>query len=78
MENELRRIIAKIAEVQDVNFPLDADLRDELDVDSHRVVELAFEIEQSFGVSIPISRMEELRTLRASIALVTALKDGAA
>ncbi len=74
MEAELRKIIAKIAESTNVDFPADADIRDALDVDSHRAVELVFEIEKTFNVSIPVDRFDELRTLNKTVALITSLK----
>jgi acyl carrier protein len=78
MESALRQIIARVAETTNTEFSLDADLRNELDVDSHRAVELVFEIERHFGLSIPVDRLDELRTLRTSVALITSLKAGAA
>ena len=74
MESELRKIIARVAETTNMDFNADADLRNELDVDSHRAVELVFEIEREFNVTIPVDRFDELRTLRKSIALITELK----
>ena len=74
MERELRQIITKVAETTNADFSADADLRDELDVDSHRAIELAFEIERKFEVSIPDHRFEELRTLRSTVELIKSLK----
>jgi acyl carrier protein len=76
MEEELRKIIARVAETTNVNFSADADLRDELDVDSHRAVELVFEIERTFEVTIPTARFDELRTLKTTVALISSLKGG--
>jgi acyl carrier protein len=76
MEESLRQIIAKIAETN-ASFSADADLREELDVDSHRAVELLFEIERTFDVKIPADRFDELGTLNKTIALVKSLKSGA-
>jgi acyl carrier protein len=73
MEDELRQIIAKIAETS-ADFSADADLREDLDVDSHRAVELVFEIERVFDIKIPVTRFDELRTLKKAVALVTSLK----
>jgi acyl carrier protein len=77
MEEELRQIIAKIAETN-ADFSADADLREELDVDSHRAVELVFEIERVFDIKVPVARLDELRTLKKTVALVASLKGGAA
>ena len=76
MEQELRCIIARVAETSNQAFSPDADLRDELDVDSHRAVELAFEIERRFEVDIPPDRLVELRTLRTAMELVRSLTQG--
>jgi acyl carrier protein len=76
MEEDLRKIIAKIAETN-AAFSADADLREELDVDSHRAVELLFEIERTFDVKIPADRFDELGTLNKALALVKSLKGGA-
>lgn len=73
VETTMREIIAKIAET-DMNFSEDADLREELGVDSYRGVEISFEVERVFNVRIPPERTNELHTLRSSIALVNSLK----
>jgi acyl carrier protein len=72
-EQTLRQIIAKIAETSP-DFGADASLRDELDVDSHRAVELLFEIERAFDVKIPADRFDEMQTLSKALALVKSLK----
>jgi acyl carrier protein len=76
MEETLRKIIAKIAETS-ADFSADASLREELDVDSHRAVELLFEVERAFDVKIPAERFDELGTLNKAVALVKSLKSGA-
>jgi len=75
MEEELRQIIAKIAETN-ADFSADADLREDLDVDSHRAVELVFEIERVFDIKIPVTRFDELRSLKKAVGLVASLKSG--
>ena len=76
VKKTMREIIAKIAET-DLDFSADADLREELGVDSYRGVELSFEVERVFKVRIPPEGYEELRTLNRAVALITALKSGA-
>jgi acyl carrier protein len=73
MEKTLRQIIATIAETTP-DFAGDADLRDDLDVDSHRAVEIVFEIERTFNIKIPDDRFGEMRTLNGTVNLVRALK----
>lgn len=77
METKLRNIIAKIAETAP-DFKADADLRDDLDVDSHRAVEMVFEIERTFDVKIPDDRLGEMRTLNGTLRLLQSLKAPAA
>jgi acyl carrier protein len=76
MEETLRQIIAKIAETTP-DFGADADLREDLDLDSHRGVELLFEVERVFDVKVPADRFDELRTLNKALALIASLKGGA-
>jgi acyl carrier protein len=76
MEETLRQIIAKIAETF-ADFSADADLKEDLEVDSHRAVELLFEIERTFDVKIPATRFDELRSLNKAMALLKSLKPGA-
>ncbi len=77
MEKTLRQIIAKIAETSP-DFAADADLKDDLDVDSHRAVEIVFEIERTFNVKIPDERFGEMQTLNGTLNLVRSLKGVAA
>lgn len=77
MESKLRSIIAKIAETTP-DFAGDADLRDDLDVDSHRAVEMVFEIERTFDVKIPDDRFGEMKTLNGTLRLLQSLKASAA
>jgi acyl carrier protein len=73
MEQELRTIVAKIAETEPT-FSDRAHLRDELKVDSVRVMELMFEIEQTFSVKFPEERYSEVRTFDDLLRVVQSLK----
>jgi acyl carrier protein len=73
MEETLRTIIAKIVETAS-DFDGDADLRNDLDLDSHRAVELVFEIERAFDVRVPDDGFAEMRTLNKTLRLVQRLK----
>jgi acyl carrier protein len=75
MEAQLKEIIAKIAETN-ADFGPDADLREEVGIDSHRAVELLFEIENTFQVKIPPAKFDQLRTLRQTLAVIESLKAG--
>ena len=73
MEQKLRQIVAKIAETTP-DFAKDVNLRDGLDVDSVRAVEIVFEIEHSFGIKVPEERYGEVRTFSDLVALLVSLK----
>ena len=73
MEHTLRNIVAKIAETTP-EFASDANLRDDLNVDSVRALEIIFEIESAFGILIPEGRYGELRTFNKMLSLVASLK----
>jgi acyl carrier protein len=61
MEDKLREIVARIAETN-ASFSTDANLRDELSVDSVRALEILFEIQKDLGIRVPESRLGEVRT----------------
>lgn len=77
MEQTLRQIVAKIAETSP-DFPPQVNLRDGLDVDSVRAVEIVFEIEHKLGIKVPEDRYGEVRTFGDLVALVNALKGASA
>ena len=72
MEQTLREIIAKIAEVP-VDFPADASLRDDLNIDSFRAAEIVFEIERVFKTKVPDERFVEAHTFAQVLSLVSSL-----
>jgi acyl carrier protein len=73
MEETLRKLVAKIAETN-VPFPPTAHLRDDLKVDSVRVFELVFEIEQAFAISFPEERYGEVQTFNDLMQIVNSLQ----
>ena len=73
LEQQLREIVARIAEIPK-DFPAEAHMRDDLNVDSFRGVEIVFEIERQFDISVPGSRYGEVETFKDMLALVTSLK----
>ncbi len=77
MEDKLREIIATIAET-DRDFPRTANLKDDLRVDSHRAVEIVFEIERVFDIKIPDDRFGEMLTFEGTLKLVQSLASPAA
>jgi len=73
MEESLRKIVATIAECK-AGFPVTAHLRDELGVDSVRALEIIFEIEKEFKISVPEERYGEIRTFSDLVSLVKDIK----
>jgi acyl carrier protein len=70
MEQTLREIVARIAELP-ADFPADANLRDDLNVDSFRAAEIVFEIERVLKTKIPDERFAQVQTFNDVIDLVT-------
>jgi acyl carrier protein len=73
MEEKLREIVARIGEVSK-DFNPGAHLRDELNIDSFRAVEIVFEIERAFQITVPGARYAEVNTFNDMVKLVAALK----
>jgi acyl carrier protein len=73
MEDQLREIVARIGEIPK-DFEPNAHLRDELNIDSFRAVEIVFEIERAFQITVPGSRYAEVETFNDMVKLVAALK----
>lgn len=72
LESALREIFARIAEVP-ATFPASAHMREELQLDSIRLVELIFEIEQTFQLTFPETRYAEATTFAELVTLVRSL-----
>lgn len=73
MEEKLREIVARIGEVP-TDFDPGAHLRDELNIDSFRAVEIVFEIERAFKVTVPGQRYGEVETFNDMVKLVASLE----
>lgn len=73
MDHTLRNIVAKIAETG-ADFPPDAHLRDDLNVDSVRALELIFEVERTFSIRVPEQRYGDVRTFADLVKVVDSLK----
>ena len=73
MDKTLRNIVAKIAETS-ADFSPDATLRDDLNVDSVRALEVIFEVEREFAIRIPEGRYGEVRTFQDLLKLVSSIK----
>jgi len=72
MEEQLRGIVARIAETTP-DFAADAHLRDQLNVDSIRGIEIVFEIERTFKSKIPADRYNDVQTFGDMLKLVQTL-----
>jgi acyl carrier protein len=72
MEEKIREIVARIAETSK-DFSPDAHLRDDLNVDSFRGVEIVFELERAFNIVVPGNRYGEVETFRDMVKLVASL-----
>jgi acyl carrier protein len=72
LEDKLREIVARIAETE-ASFSLDANLRDDLYVDSVRALEILFEIQKDMGIKVPESRLGEVRTFGDLARVVTSI-----
>lgn len=69
VENELRSILARIAPDADLAaLDRDADLREELDIDSMDFVNFAAALAERFSVTVPQPDYAELTTLRRAAA----------
>ena len=73
MEEQLREIVARIAEIP-ADFSATAHLRDDLSVDSFRAFEIVFEIERTFEIKVPDGRYGEVQTFDDMVKLVQSLK----
>jgi acyl carrier protein len=72
VEDKLREIVARIAETE-ASFALDANLRDDLDVDSVCALEILFEIQQDLEIKVPENRLGEVRTFGDLVRVVTSI-----
>jgi acyl carrier protein len=72
MEKVLREIVSRIGEV-DPDFSADADLTDDLSIDSFRAAEIVFEIERTFKIKVEDSSYGEVKTFADIVKLVGSL-----
>ncbi len=72
MEEKLREIVSRIGEV-DPDFSAEADLADDLSIDSFRATEIVFEIERTFKIKVADSSYGEVKTFTDMVKLVRSL-----
>ena len=72
---QLREIIAEIGEVDDPDtITEDADLFEDLDLDSMQAMEIVLEIERQFGVQVQEADLSQIRSLGAAARVAERLK----
>lgn len=59
----LRKTLSEELEIDDAKISLEADFKQDLDADSLHLVELAMELEDNYGISIPDEVALELTTV---------------
>lgn len=64
IELKVRNIVAQKFDVSLDQVQADTNLANELGLDSFAAVELMFELEEAFGLKIPDSEIEHIRTIR--------------
>lgn len=64
IEQKVKGIISKKLDVSLDKLSADSRLAEDLGVDSFGAVELMFEIEEAFGLKIPDSEIEHIRTIK--------------
>lgn len=69
LEQDLRGIIAEIAELEAAKITLDADFVEALGMDSMMALEILAAIEKKYRIQIPEDKLMRLKNLRESIKL---------
>ena len=73
MEQTLRSIVAKIAEIPP-DFDGEASFREKLGVDSVRALEIVFEVEKTLGIVVPEDGYAKVKCFNNLLALVQSVK----
>ncbi len=73
MEQQLRDIVAKIAEIPP-DFEAGAAFREKLGVDSVRALEILFEIEKPLGVVVPEDGYAKVKSFSNRVTLVESIQ----
>lgn len=73
-ENEIRRLISRIGEVDIAKVTDDADLANDLHLDSLQALELMTALEKKFDVNIPEEEITRFKNVRGIAELVTELQ----
>ena len=74
VREHLRQMIAEIGEIDNAAVITDqADLYDELGLDSMQCLEIVLEIESRFGISVPEDSLQQIRSLADALRISSEL-----
>ena len=69
IDDEVRKLIADILEMEPAEIPLDAQLVEDLGMDSMMALEILASIEKRFRIKIPEEDLPKITTLKRTIEL---------
>ncbi len=72
IESRLTKVLVEELDLDASQITMDADLEDDLEIDSLGVVELLMALEDAFGVKIPDEEAEDIRTVGETVDLLEA------
>jgi acyl carrier protein len=72
IESRLTKVLVEELGLDEARITVDADLEDDLEIDSLGVVELLMALEDAFGVKIPDEEAEDIRTVGETVDLLEA------
>jgi acyl carrier protein len=72
IESRLTKVLVEELGLDEARITVDADLEDDLEIDSLGVVELLMALEDAFGVKIPDEEAEDIRTVGETVNLLEA------
>ena len=71
----VKKIIAELLDCEEESVQLESDIKEDLQADSLDAVEMIMSLEETFGVSVPTEKAEELKTVADIVRLVDFLKN---
>lgn len=75
LENQIRKVIAKISNTKEERISPDTKLVEELGVESIMVLEIMVNLDKKFGIEIPESEILNMTTLKKITEMVDKLKN---
>jgi acyl carrier protein len=75
-ENEVRKIVAEILELEVDEIPDEANFIEDLDMDSLRALEILASLEKNFKISIPQEELKEMKNMKSVIRITKEYYDG--